>query len=362
MSLIQSVSRHAMRAVFLLAAVLASFNTTAAQPAASDTSGLAGPKFVQERATAPATEGRPSPKQLEAGRAVYNFRCYFCHGYSGDAKTLAATYLSPAPADFTKASQETLTEQSIVAALKQGRPATAMKSFQNVLSEAEINAVAGFVRDEFVLRKARNTRYHTPENGWPNHERYSSAFPFAKGEIPVSMPWETLSAEQANGKRLYLSACVSCHDRGAPEHDGVQWDARPLSYPRNNFSLADPPVDATTSASPYLKHEIVPRVGKLKPLERKGEKLFQTNCSFCHGADGTGKNWIGSFLEPHPRNLRDPSVMSTMTPDRLAQAIRDGLPESSMPAWNDVLSSNEIKAIVAYIHRVFHPLANSPPR
>ena len=25
----------------------------------------------------------------EAGRAIYNYRCYFCHGYSGDARTLA---------------------------------------------------------------------------------------------------------------------------------------------------------------------------------------------------------------------------------------------------------------------------------
>ena len=31
----------------------------------------------------------------ETGRAIYNFRCYFCHGYSGDAQTLAARYLSP---------------------------------------------------------------------------------------------------------------------------------------------------------------------------------------------------------------------------------------------------------------------------
>ncbi len=40
----------------------------------------------------------------EQGRAVYNFRCYFCHGYSGDAKTLAATYLQPPPRDFSAAS------------------------------------------------------------------------------------------------------------------------------------------------------------------------------------------------------------------------------------------------------------------
>ncbi|MEQ1714686.1 MAG: L-2-amino-thiazoline-4-carboxylic acid hydrolase [Hyphomicrobium sp.] len=40
--------------------------------------------------------------QHERGRAVYNFRCYFCHGYSGDAATLASSYLTPRPRDFTK--------------------------------------------------------------------------------------------------------------------------------------------------------------------------------------------------------------------------------------------------------------------
>ena len=29
------------------------------------------------------------PAENEHGRAVYNFRCYFCHGYSGNARTLA---------------------------------------------------------------------------------------------------------------------------------------------------------------------------------------------------------------------------------------------------------------------------------
>jgi mono/diheme cytochrome c family protein len=35
----------------------------------------------------------------------------------------------------------------------------------------------------------------------------------------------------------------------------------------------------------------------------RGEKLFQANCAFCHGGDGTGKNWIGQFMEPKARDL-----------------------------------------------------------
>ena len=86
------------------------------------------------------------------------------------------------------------------------------------------------------------------------------------------------------------------------------------------------------------------------------KKIFQGNCAFCHAADGTGKNWIGSFLEPHPRNLRDPLFMSNMTRVRLAATIREGLPNTSMPAWKNVLSPEDIAGVVAYIAKVFYPL------
>lgn len=299
----------------------------------------------------------------EEGRAVYNFRCYFCHGYSGDAKTLATTFLNPPPADFTSPVHKGLSRESVLATLRQGRPGTAMKSFDEILSAREMEAVASFVVDEFVVRRARNTIYHTAENGWPDHERYRNAYPFATGEIPLSQDWESLSETQAAGKRLYLSTCVSCHDRGAKTSDDTVWDARPLSYPRGGFSLANPPkIDAMTGATPYALHDIVPKTKRLRPIEKRGEKLFQDNCAFCHGADGTGKNWIGQFLEPHARNLRDPAFMNGMTRQRLAGVIREGLPNTSMPAWKDVLGNADIRAISAYINRVFHPLQDADGR
>lgn len=297
------------------------------------------------------------PSTVEAGRAVYNYRCYFCHGYSGDGKTLAATYLAPPPSNFRQADASRLTPALVQATLQDGRPGTAMKSFKGILSTAEMQAVAAFVVDEFVRRNADNTRYHTPENGWPDHQRYRAAFPFAKGEIPLSRSWESLSEAEAAGKRLYLSSCVSCHDRGAPGDDDIAWDARPLSYPRNNFSLANPPkIDAMTSASPYALHDIPPRIARLNRSEKRGERLFQQNCAFCHGADGTGQNWIGKFMEPHPRNLQDPAFMGQANRRTLAHAIREGLPNTSMPAWKSVLKEEEIQAILAYINRAFHPV------
>ncbi len=296
---------------------------------------------------------RDDAAQIEAGRAIYNYRCYFCHGYSGDAKTLAATYLAPKPRDFTQGAP--LGVERIVEALQHGRDGTAMKSFAGILDAREMRAVAAFVEQEFVQRQARNTAYHTPENGWPGHERHAIAFPFATGAIALDTPLEQLDARQRAGRTLFLEACISCHDRARVADEGPAWSARPLSYPRMGFQPGDDAtskVDAVSSASVYAKHDVVPVIEGLSPLEKRGEALFQANCAFCHGADGTGKNWIGQFMEPKARDLTQFTAASLPAP-RLRDTIRDGLPGTSMPAWRHVLQAAEIDAVAAYVTRAF---------
>jgi cytochrome c oxidase cbb3-type subunit III len=291
--------------------------------------------------------------QLEAGRAVYNYRCYFCHGYSGDAKTLATTYLEPKPRDFTQGAP--LTAAGILATLKSGREGTAMKSFNGILDAGEMAAVAAFVEHEFVRRKAPNTAYHTAANGWPGHERYAVAYPFATGTIALDTPVEQLGEHQRRGRTLFLEACISCHDRGRVTDDGPAWSSRPLSYPRMGFQPGDygaTKVDAVSSASVYAQHDIVPAIAALTPKQKRGEALFQANCAFCHGADGTGKNWIGQFMEPKARDLTQ-YTGDSMPPERLRRTIRDGLGGTSMPAWRDVLKPAEVDAVAAYVARAF---------
>lgn len=302
------------------------------------------------------TPAASDPKLVERGRAVYNFRCYYCHGYSGDAKTLAATYLSPAPANFIAARPADLSLERIRQAVTEGRAGTAMKPFAEVIPAAEIEAVSAFVFDTFVVRKAENTRYHMPENGWPNHERYRAAYPFATGEVSLAEPAEKLSQTLQGGRRLYLESCVSCHDRGKPAETGPVWDSRPLSYPRFNYDHRKPEVDAATSATPYRLHDVPPRLAAPNPALLRGERVYQDNCAFCHAADGTGKNWIGAFLEPHPRNLTDPAFMSRIDRTHLRRVIRDGLPNTSMPAWKTVLGEPEIEDLITYIDAAFHPV------
>ena len=265
----------------------------------------------------------------------------------------------------------------MITTVTQGRAGTAMQGFANTLSNEDISLVVDFVREEFMRNKARNTSYHTPENGWPNHQQYAPAFPFALGELAMDQPDDQLTEQQLIGRRIFMQSCVTCHDRGRVEDEGAIWDPRPVSYPRNQYSHrqtekptaskgegigknqgseAKQTLDSISSASPYARHEKAPVLKNPTAQETAGESVFQNNCAFCHAPDGTGKNWIGSFLEPHPRNLTDPNNMREMSAERLRSVIRNGLPGTTMSAWKSVLSESQIDSVIAYINKAFHPL------
>ena len=314
--------------------------------------------YTKKKDPKPSNDASISPVELdsiELGRAVYNYRCYFCHGYSGDARTLAASFMTPPPRSFIDTAPADLSLSAIEKALREGRPGTAMKSFQQLLSDEEISNVALFVREAFMVKKQKNTKYHTEVNGWINHDKYRDAFPFALGEVPIDTPWSELSDRQKKGKTLFMGACVSCHDRAVVEKDGEPWQSRPLSFPRNGYShrgkssAVNP--DAVSMASPMGLHDEAARENgsNLTADEKQGRELFLENCAFCHGADGKGKNWIGSFIEPHPRDLSDKKFLSDNSVENLIEKISNGVPGSAMPAWKSVLNAKEIRSIARYI-------------
>lgn len=232
-------------------------------------------------------------------------------------------------------------------------------AFSDRLNLDQIGAVVDYVRSAFMAEKRLNMRYHSPENGWDDHERRNRlAYPFVLGDIPIDRPWSELSADERKGRRLFMSSCITCHDRPRADRSGSRWDGSAVSFPRGGYTHRDrektTSVDATSSATPYAIHDRRPVVTGLSPSEQRGEALFQANCAFCHAADGTGKGWIGSFLEPHPRNLTDAKAMHGLSREGLRQVIHDGLPGTTMSAWSAVLKDEQIDDLVAYISKVFY--------
>ncbi len=94
-------------------------------------------------------------------------------------------------------------------------------------------------------------------------------------------------------------------------------------------------------------------------VERGGE-LYQANCASCHRADLSGAaDWKtpdedGSYPPPP----HDSSGHTWHHPDRvLIEIIRDGsdFPQSSMPAFADQLTDDDIEAIIEFIKTSWGP-------
>ena len=48
--------------------------------------------------------------------------------------------------------------------------------------------------------------------------------------------------------------------------------------------------------------------------------------------------------------------MQAMSDDLLLERIREGIENTSMPAWKSVLSDVQIQQIISYIDVAFHPV------
>lgn len=64
-----------------------------------------------------------------------------------------------------------------------------------------------------------------------------------------------------------------------------------------------------------------------------GRALFAANCSSCHGAGGGGDGPLAAALNPRPANFLDPARMDGLSPFRVYNTIRLGVPGTGMPAF-----------------------------
>jgi len=100
-------------------------------------------------------------------------------------------------------------------------------------------------------------------------------------------------------------------------------------------------------------------------LERGRTVYFQA-CSPCHGIRGDGSGPAATGFDPAPRNFRRgvykfrTTVSGALPLDEdLERTVREGLPGTEMPRWKDVLSEQDIKAVVQYV-KAFSPYFEDP--
>ena len=69
------------------------------------------------------------------------------------------------------------------------------------------------------------------------------------------------------------------------------------------------------------------------PNVLQGEKLYQSNCSVCHGAKGMSDTTIGKSLKKKPAAIADPEVLNRLSPEKVYEVITQGFSDRGMPSY-----------------------------
>lgn len=92
-----------------------------------------------------------------------------------------------------------------------------------------------------------------------------------------------------------------------------------------------------------------------------GKKLYDQNCTTCHGPKGDGKGQIGAALKPPPNDFTKPfSQWPKGKGDlkKVLDVITKGIPNTSMVKW-DQLPEQERWALVYYVVEFGTPKSTS---
>lgn len=85
------------------------------------------------------------------------------------------------------------------------------------------------------------------------------------------------------------------------------------------------------------------------PNLQLAETTYQNHCASCHGDQGRGDGAAGYKLEPAPRDFHDLDVMNVSTPFKFYNIMLTGVEGTSMNAYKEVLSEEELWSVAFYL-------------
>ena len=95
---------------------------------------------------------------------------------------------------------------------------------------------------------------------------------------------------------------------------------------------------------------------------QKGKAVYEERCAVCHGLQGKGDGPEAPFLSPRPASLVSAGT-SAKSDRELLNTIAKGKPRTAMPGWEDKLTDDELKNVLAYIRSLiqFQRSLTPPP-
>jgi polar amino acid transport system substrate-binding protein len=216
---------------------------------------------------------------------------------------------------------------------------------QNLLATRENVKTVTVLSPEEAMRdlaqgKADAAFIWAPSAGWINHSKLHDAYKVA----PVSgrdMQWQS-----AIGFRSDHAELRDAVDRVLPGlHDGILSLMAKYGFP------GQAPISLAAASAPAAPDSS--SAGGTAPSASAeniaaGHKLFNENCSHCHGPDaveGIQRRNL-RLLQQRYGNDMDSVFFTTVT---------HGRPTKGMPNWSGILTDAQFKEILAYLHSIQTP-------
>lgn len=328
---------------------------------------------------------------------LYHNYCSVCHGDRGDGKSHAESSMQPPPKDFTQQqTARSLTRERMIHSVTKGIAGTAMAGWEDQLSKAEIAAVVDYVREFFMPPvgagdTGRGKRLYA-QNCSVCHGDHGSSAKWGSNLLRSRPRDFTSEASRRELSRERMINSVTHGVKGTPMAAfGSQLKADEIAdvvdYIRRVFM--QPPAGkrvsgthahavATAKAAPHKRNDFpdmgvvsrrllpksenqpVPLADMSAPLPNglqgnpdTGHALFLQNCVECHGVKGDGEGPRAYFIFPRPRNFNRESSRRRFNRPALYQSIARGKIGTEMPAWDTVLTAQQIADLSEYVFRSF---------
>jgi mono/diheme cytochrome c family protein len=339
-----------------------------------------------------------APATVRADLLYHNY-CSVCHGDRGDGRSRARGSLVPPPRDFTSPqSLGELTRDRMIAATAAGKPGTAMVGWSTQLGPREIEAVVDYVIDTFMKPRTLAS-FETgralyarscaschgadgqggPAGVGPTGASVSAARNFTAPRARTDLTRERMVSTVTHGLPGTAMAGFATQMSGAEIGAVVDFvraafmgaspaDASGTSAHRGRSDvhaavpgmapLAPAPSSAPPAggmpASPAVKADMsLPLPMQLVGQAARGRKFYNDNCATCHGVKGDAQGPRAYFIRPKPRNFLTADSRAQFNRPALFAGISMGRVGSEMPAWNKVISEQQIADLTEYVFQSF---------
>ena len=119
---------------------------------------------------------------------------------------------------------------------------------------------------------------------------------------------------------------------------------------------AKPGVAEATRYNPMIAPIAVPQALPEHEAMERGQRVYLAQCAVCHGIAGDGKGFLARGLDVRPRDFTSGTYKfrSTASGELPAMAdvvrtVRVGVPGTTMPAWTQFLTDEQIHDVARYL-------------